>query len=101
VLTQIQQQTGAKFVYSSKAIDAGRKISYSSAGKTVGQFLDEFLKSLEIGYKILDDRILLFKNKIVMENWEKTEPEHLIPKKIIVGKITSSDGKPLEGASVK
>ena len=101
IIAEIHKQTGVKFVYSSRAIRAGRKISYTSQEKSIGQFLEEILKPLEISYKIIDDQVLLFKAEPdAVVNKEKLEGNETIPQKIITGRITDALGLPLAGASV-
>lgn len=60
VLSRIQKQIGAKFLFSPEGIQADRKISCSVNDKKLSEFIDEVLKPLHIGYKIVDDKILLF-----------------------------------------
>lgn len=101
IIAEIHRQTGVKFVYSSRAIRAGRKISYNSPEKSIGQFLEEILKPLEISYKIIDDQVLLFKaepDAVIHE--KKSEGNETIPQRIITGRITDALGLPLVGASV-
>lgn len=60
VLSRIQKQTGAKFLFSPEGIQADRKISCSVNDKKLSDFIDEIFRPLHIGYKIVDDKILLF-----------------------------------------
>jgi TonB-linked SusC/RagA family outer membrane protein len=103
IIAEIHKQTGVKFVYSSRAIRAGRKISYSSPEKSIGQFLEEVLKPLEISYRIIDDQVLLFKaepERSKTINEEKMEGNEAIPQRIVTGRVTDALGLPLVGASI-
>ena len=59
VLSQIEQQTDAKFVYNSKAIQADRKVSLNLSDKKLSDFLELALKLYQVSYKIIGGQIIL------------------------------------------
>ncbi|CAL1519741.1 TonB-dependent receptor [Chitinophaga sp. MM2321] len=102
VIANIQAQTGVKFVYSSNAIQADRKVSLRMVNKTISQFIEEILKPLNISYKIVEDKILLF---------PATQPEAAVkleaalspvqaPPGTITGRVVDDHGDPVLGASI-
>src|SRR3954469_2216062 len=61
VFNLLKNQTGARFVYSSKTIEAGRKVSIKASQKKLGDVLAELLSPFGITFKLIKDRIILFK----------------------------------------
>jgi TonB-linked SusC/RagA family outer membrane protein len=61
VFSLLQNQTGARFVYSSKTIEAGRKVSIKAMQKKLSEVLDELLSPFGITFKLVKDRIILYK----------------------------------------
>ncbi|MEI9944982.1 MAG: SusC/RagA family TonB-linked outer membrane protein [Chitinophagaceae bacterium] len=106
VLSKVQKQTGVKFLYSSNAIQAGRKISFAVMDKKLGEFISEVIRPLAIGSKIVDGQILLFpstgNNAAEQDNNTvntdvRTSP---VPANIVTGVITDDKDMPLAGATV-
>ncbi len=61
VFNLLKNQTGARFVYSSKTIEAGRKVSIKAMQKKLGEVLEELLTPFGISFKLVKDRIILYK----------------------------------------
>src|SRR5687767_130307 len=61
VFLNIRNQTGARFVYSSKTVESSRKVTIKASNKKLSEVLDELLLPLGISYKIVKDRILLYR----------------------------------------
>ncbi|GAB4024134.1 TonB-dependent receptor [Spirosoma koreense] len=59
VLTQIEQQTAARFVYSSKAIDVNQSVTVNMADKRLNEALSELLKPLKLTYRLVGGQIVL------------------------------------------
>lgn len=100
VLSKVQKQTGVEFIYSPSAIDTYRKISCNVNEKTLGSFIEEYIKPLGIGYRIVKGQILLIP---ISNNAPKDyEPTPQMNRKDVVvsGKITDVTGMPLAGVSV-
>ncbi|MGI8950071.1 MAG: TonB-dependent receptor [Chitinophagaceae bacterium] len=101
VLAQLQQLTDAKFIFSSQTIDADRKISFSVTDKSLKDLFDEEFAPLNISYKIIDNKIVLFRST-VSENQDSlhVQATENIQDKTISGVITNQNGQPLAGVSV-
>jgi len=100
VITEIQKQTGVHFSYSSNAINANRTMNVYANEKTISDFLTETLKPFAIGYKVIEDKIVLFPaaNADVQK---QLQPEIIIvTEKTITGRIIDEKGVPLEGVTV-
>jgi TonB-linked SusC/RagA family outer membrane protein len=104
ILQQIQKITEAKFVFSSKAINAGRKISFRITDKKLSDLLREILFPLDINYKIINGQIILF-NRYSNTSLQPVSVNDSLPDDIpvnreIIGKVTDPQGEPLAGVSV-
>jgi len=108
VLSKVQKQTGIKFLYSSNTIQASRKISFSVMDKKLGDFISEIIMPLSIGYKIVDEQILLFPENSRSENDAgkisglgnmDVQLSNSVST-IVTGIITDDKGVPLAGATV-
>ncbi|MET0391679.1 MAG: TonB-dependent receptor [Chitinophagaceae bacterium] len=105
VLTMVQKQTGVKFLYSSNAIQANRKISFSVTDKKLGEFINEVISPLSIGFRIVDGQILLFPGGHSPADpgssaFDGLAPAVAPPDNIITGLITGDKDLPLAGATV-
>ena len=94
VLRRIQQLADVKFVYSSKMIDASRKVSFSASEERLGELLDGLLKPMHAGYKVINDHIMLFRAEDDAVALERP------PGREITGTVTNQKGEPLAGVSV-
>jgi TonB-linked SusC/RagA family outer membrane protein len=112
IIPIIQEQTGAKFIYSSKVLDAEKRLNVSIQNKTLADFFEQILKPINIGYKIVDeDRILLFVISQSLNVSNKKQEQALVddgsklalppPDIIITGTVTDEKGNALEGVSVQ
>ncbi|KAA9350050.1 TonB-dependent receptor [Larkinella humicola] len=59
VLAQIEQQTAARFVYSSKSINVNQPVTITVTDKRLGETLQELLKPLKLTYRIVGGQIVL------------------------------------------
>lgn len=59
VLTQIEKQTNARFVYSSKVIGSERNVTISLTHKTLEESLHELLKPLHLSYRYLNGQVVI------------------------------------------
>ena len=107
VFYSLKNQTGARFVFSSKTIEASRKVSIKAKEKKLSDVLEELLAPFGINYKIIKDRIVLYKPRAVGLSSDGTagEEEMLVSieataDKEIKGQITDEKGSPLAGVSV-
>lgn len=103
VFLDLKNQTGARFVYSSKTIEASRKVTIRAREKKLGEVLEELLAPLGITYKIIKDRIILIRlpssGNSVSETAISLKLESVTEREI-KGKVTDEKGLPLAGASV-
>ena len=104
VLSRIQKQTGAKFLFSLEGIQADRKISCSVNDKKLSEFIDETFKPLHIGYKIVDDKILLFATGQDRRTGDSAHADPAIPPAVmdrsISGTIKDERNVPLANVSI-
>jgi TonB-linked SusC/RagA family outer membrane protein len=105
ILSIIKEKAGVKFVYSSRAIDADRKMTVDVVNKKLRDFINEFIIPLGISYAVLDNQVLLYAedkshlNEGILSN--KIGLLSLAQKgNIASGKVVDENGKPLEGASI-
>ena len=92
VLTQLEQLADVKFVYSTSAIQAKRKITLSATNRTLADVLDAMLNPLKIDYKVLGGKIMLI-------NTEEL-PNFAVADQAITGKVADNKGAGLPGVSI-
>jgi TonB-linked SusC/RagA family outer membrane protein len=109
ILRQIQKKVDVKFVYSPTAIDVNRKITVHFFNKKLREILDETLAPLNIHYKVMNDRIILFKAGTTKEqasNGEFIDSEEITldfenwADRTISGKVLNENNEPLPGVNV-
>ena len=113
VLTQIEQQTAARFVYSSKAIGVDRPVTIITEEKRLADVLGELLKPLKLSYRMVGGQIILendanaqTRNTPIMPAAEHSVSGQVIDEKNVglpgvsvvikgttVGSTTDADGK--------
>ncbi len=102
VISQLQTLTKTKFIFSTQAINANRKISFSVENKPLKNVLDEFFKPLHIDYKIINSQVLLYRK--TTDAFETAALQQTAIQadadRTISGTVTDSAGRPLNGASV-
>lgn len=101
VIAEIKRKTEVEFIFSSTSIQSNYKVSVKANERKLKDVLDEIFKSLNIGYKVVNDQVLLYKiegDKITMILLDPG-PEKKI--NIITGAVTNAqNGEPLAGATV-
>lgn len=105
LLQMLKEQTGASFIFSSKAIKAGRKLSVNSSNKKLSSFMDEYFTPLGIRYNLVDDQILLYASGQKNESLGTIGVEELQAilaeqREKLSGLVTDSIGAGLAGASI-
>ncbi|AEV99011.1 SusC/RagA family TonB-linked outer membrane protein [Niastella koreensis] len=105
VFNLLQNQTGARIVYSSKTIEAGRKVSIKASQKKLGEVLAELLSPFGITFKLIRDRIILF--KAAPNSFNDTSGTNELAVQLsavtlqdIKGQVTDDKGNPLPGVSI-
>jgi type II secretory pathway component GspD/PulD (secretin) len=71
VLAELEKQADIRFVYSSKAIKADRKISVNAKEQRLSDVLQKMLSPLLINYRIVEGQIIL--NPIAKQSSETTK----------------------------
>jgi TonB-linked SusC/RagA family outer membrane protein len=108
VLTELERQADVRFVYSSKAIRADRKISVNVKQQRLSEVLSKVLSPLRISYRIVEGQIIL--NPISAESSEalKEASGILIREQdaesrfetSVRGRVTDEQGAGLPGVNV-
>jgi TonB-linked SusC/RagA family outer membrane protein len=99
VIREIEKQTKVQFTFSPNAINADRLISYSAIQKTIEEFLDGLMKPNNIGYKIIEEKIVLYPIKTPSITLSQIETKDAIDK-VISGKVTNGQGEPIAGVTI-
>lgn len=97
VIRQLEKETGIHFLFSPNFIGAKRKISFTATDKKLGELLTDIFSPLHIGYKVMDEQILLF----------ETDGQHnlllnagAVNDRTITGTVRNEAGEPLASASI-
>lgn len=104
VLKQLEKQTNAKFVFSSKIIQSERKVSLKVYNQSLSGALDELLRPLNLTYKVSGDLIVIKAVKTeklsnLIEDSNATPGSEVI-EKTITGTVTDDTGSGLPGVSI-
>ncbi len=105
VLKEVSRMTGVKFLYSREIIQPERRVSVDVKDKPLSEFLTQLLSPLRISFE-LDKKGYIFLNTMPEEQMMPAQttagesPGPPPPRKIS-GTIVSSDGTPVDGASVQ
>jgi len=104
VLTLLEKQTAAKFVYSKEFIQGDKIVSVNSTNKNLSKVLDELFKPLNISYEVVNNYISLRRKRFTQATPEAIGPIGTLPTGIaditITGKVTSANGEALPGVTV-
>ena len=92
VLQHIQATAAINFIFSSKIIDADRRISYSANDKNLKELLEAILTPLDLDYDVIEDKVILFRAD------DNPGVKTGIP---VHGKVTDEAGNPLPAATVR
>ncbi|MDL2319772.1 SusC/RagA family TonB-linked outer membrane protein [Alistipes sp. OttesenSCG-928-B03] len=87
---EIRRQTGDIIMFSDDDIDAKTRVTVGAEKESVSSVLDRTLRSVGLGYKIVDDYVVIYKQQ---------QPQ-AAAKRTVTGTIVDENGKPLPGASV-
>lgn len=91
VIETIRQSEGINFLYSPSAINTDRIVSFRYKNTSLKTILDKIFLPLGIGYKVVDEKILLFLNNNSVTTGKRS----------ISGIVYGNGNIPLEGATVK
>jgi TonB-linked SusC/RagA family outer membrane protein len=108
VLAELEKQADVRFVYSSKAIRADRRISLSVKGQRLAEVLVKVLGPLRISYRIVEGQIIL--NPISVTPSEHPKEASSIQREVegagksidmsVRGRVTDEKGEGLPGVNV-
>ena len=102
VIFSIQKKTKVKFTFSPNAINAERMVTWSVHDKKIIDFLNEVLQPCEIGYQVLDEKIILYPlNSTTGISYDKPGTDKSDKqKKTLSGIVTNDKAEPLPGVTV-
>lgn len=92
VFTEIQKQTGYRFLYN-HALVSDQKVDVTVVNEDVPAVLDKVLSGKGIGYRILDNRLIVLKSSAAGVRIEVQDIR-------ISGRVTGQSGEALPGVSV-
>lgn len=98
ILSDIEKQTEYLFFYNKEAIDADREVDIVAENQPVSEVLNNLFDELNIGYKLIDNHIVLspsLAKKLTPQDTPQTDR-----RKLIYGTIVDEMGEPVIGASV-
>lgn len=104
VLNQIEQQTDARFVFSSRLIKTNRKVTVSATNESLGAVLTRLLKPLQIDFEVVQRLIMLRRGDSVglAEPPPAGTDDNALAalEKLISGTVSDETGESLPGVSV-
>lgn len=100
-LKKLGKDFDIKFVYSKNIIKTDDIVSLNAVNEKLGTVLDKLLFPNGISYEVVNDRIILSRNKKAAEQPEQTDIVVDNPPQVIVKGKVSDDQGPLPGVSVK
>ncbi len=101
VLKLVEKQTKVNFLYSPTAIDMKQELSFKGKNITLKRFLDKAIVPLNIGFKVRENKILLYTLKPSEESNLSLTSITSQADRTITGTVLGNENKPLEGASIK
>ncbi len=104
VLSRLQKQTGARFLFSPEGIDVQRRVSCSVSNKPLKDFMEEIFTPLHIGFRLVDDKILLFAtgevNTIQTVAGKNNPDPSGVTDRNIEGTVRDEKGNPLANVTI-
>lgn len=97
VLDEIEKQSDYHFFYNNKQVDISRNVSIKSNQKELKQVLSQLFAGTNIGYKVLENSIIL-SPKEILETDEVAQQQKV---KRIKGTVRDKNGEPIIGANIK
>ncbi len=101
VLLQMEKQTGVGFVFSSRMIEAQRRVSLTARNETLLQVLETLLVPIGVGYELAGNSVILSKiEPKTFRNGEVAPAELHKLQQVISGIVTDENGEGLAGVSI-
>lgn len=88
VFKEIENQSELSFLFSDDMADLNGKVSVNARNKKVVDVLEDMLRNTDLGFRILDEKLIVVAPKSVMQQ------------KNVTGKVLDTSGEPLPGVSV-
>ena len=103
ILSKIEREAGVKFTYSPSVIAENEKISIRASNQKLAVLLDALFSPLDISYKLIADRISLYKaidtGSYIESNESQTaNAENLIL--TVAGTVVDENSQPIPGVNV-
>ncbi|MEX6688325.1 TonB-dependent receptor [Danxiaibacter flavus] len=96
-INMLEEQVGIKFNYSSRVIDINKKVSFSLSNMTLKSLLDGYFKTIGIGYKLVNNHIVLFEEN----SSDLLDVLHgAVFADNINGRVVDENGNPVNAASI-
>jgi TonB-linked SusC/RagA family outer membrane protein len=96
ILKEIEETSNFRFFYIREQVDVERRVSVKANGATVEQILDEMLSAQGVGYKVMDDNLVLLSPDKNIRDIESISAQQ----KTLTGTVTDQTGQPIPGVSV-
>jgi TonB-linked SusC/RagA family outer membrane protein len=101
VLKEIEETSNFRFFYQNEQVNVERRVTLKASNATVEEILDDVFKGQGIGYKVIEDfLILLTPEKQMLEKFGNRAAETQQQQKVVTGKVTDTLKQPLPGVSV-
>lgn len=95
VLDEIEKKSDFSFFYNNKQINTSRLVSVNTGNKDVFKILDELFEGTDVGYKLLDNTIILSSKGATETNGASQQQNRKIS-----GTVTDGAGLPIPGVSI-
>ncbi len=101
VLSLLEEQTDARFIYSPNAIDTQQKVKLKAVNERLEMVLKELFGPYSIEFTVSDGRMISLKRAPMQES-ANTQPEPVfeIPERKVSGRVTDEKGDALPGVSI-
>ena len=88
VFREIERKTDLSFIFSDDVSSLNDKVSVNVRNEKVINILDDLFKDTDLGYRILNEKLIVIATKETLQN------------KVITGMVTDAKGEPLSGVSI-
>ncbi len=89
-LKQIEKKSMYRFLYNDDVISAHRKVSINATNALVTEVLDNILTETSLGYKVLDNNLVVI-----------TQKDFMVQETKVSGKVTGADGQGIPAVTVR
>ena len=97
ILREIEDKSDFRFFYIREQVDVERRVTLRTSDATVEQILDEMFNNQGVGYKVLNDNLILLSPK---NNLDQLEIAAVQQQRTLTGTVSDETGQPLPGVSV-